>query len=242
MINAGNTCTVLIVDDDSNLRELISNSFKKENLESKLGLTSWEVFQSSNLSTEIKQLSSKFIDLIIQDINLPDGSGFSILSQNRDNWKNPNPKFLVLTTETDIKTRENAFQYGAQEYLAKPFFTQELLIRVKKILNIPICSNLKDQIKGNGFIKMPFNADYIVVNGLKVSLTPSEINIMKELLNSEIPLSSEILTERIATHSSGKFTFSKLHIQVCIARLRQKFHRISGSRVIKTKRLSGYYV
>jgi DNA-binding response OmpR family regulator len=242
MINAGNTCTVLIVDDDSNLRELINNSFKKENQKNKLGSISWEVFQSSNLNTEIKQLSSKFIDLVIQDLNLPDGNGLSVLSLNRNNWKNPNPKFLVLTTETDVKTRENTFQYGAQEYLPKPFFTQELLIRAKKILNIPICSNLKDQTKGDGFIKMPFNSDHIIINGLKVTLTPYEISIMKELLNSEIPLSSEILTERIATHSSGKFTISKLHVQVCITRLRQKFHGISGSRVIKTKRLFGYYV
>jgi DNA-binding response OmpR family regulator len=114
--------TVLIVDDDDTLRDVVVELFKN---------AGWESCCANSGFSALKMLETTDVDLILSDVRMPDGSGIDLLKSLRaSNRKNA---VILMSGFTDI-TREEALELGAFDLLPKPFSIVELLVKVRQAL------------------------------------------------------------------------------------------------------------
>jgi len=116
---------ILIIDDDSNLREGLAEVLEMEG---------FECYEAKNAKEGIDTAKKKNPDVIITDIQLPDLSGFQICQEIR---KFSREAIIIMMTgrfmSTDEKTQ--GFELGADEYLTKPFDIRELSVRIRQLLS-----------------------------------------------------------------------------------------------------------
>ncbi len=110
--------TILLVEDDP----ILGNGVKI-NLE----LEGYNVKWAKNLYDASIQIADNTFDLIILDLGLPDGSGLDFCKENRE----LSTPIIILTAQTDESTVVKGFEYGATDYVKKPFGTKELHARIK---------------------------------------------------------------------------------------------------------------
>ncbi|MFZ3231909.1 MAG: response regulator [Pseudobdellovibrio sp.] len=119
--------TILVVDDDPDLREIIFSIFEEEGFTVLLadnGKMAYEIFQANSL------------DLVVSDIRMPDGDGLTLLDQIRIH-NSKVPIVIFVTGFTDISV-ENCLKRGALHVFPKPFNQKELMDSVKIALEIPL--------------------------------------------------------------------------------------------------------
>ena len=113
---------LLLLEDDPSLGATLSERLLKEN---------YKVDWCKNLSGARKSLSENKYDLAILDVGLPDGSGFDLAKEIREQSLMP---FLFVTALGSAEDRLAGYEIGAEEYIPKPFHLKELLIRVEHVL------------------------------------------------------------------------------------------------------------
>jgi len=115
---------ILIIDDDTHLRESLSEV---------LDLEGFTCFEAGNAKTGIDSAKKNKPDVVIMDIQLPDSSGFQICQELRKFSKD---FILIMMTGRFLSAEEKTqgFSLGADEYLTKPFDIQELSIRIRQLL------------------------------------------------------------------------------------------------------------
>lgn len=114
---------ILLVEDDFVLGEGVTQELSK----------TYRVFWGRNQAEGLKLFErNRDIDLAILDVGLPDGSGFEIAKVLKEK---SSPLFLFLTAQADAESRLKGFELGAAEYVPKPFFLKELVLRVDHVLN-----------------------------------------------------------------------------------------------------------
>lgn len=159
--------SILLVEDDKSLGETL-----KERLGRDYKVT-WA--QSVAAAKEALRKES-FLDLVILDIGLPDGSGFEVAEYIRE--QSLHPVFLFLTAQADAEARLRGFEIGAEEFIPKPFHLKELLIRVQRVLDqnlAPAELNVADTVinftamsvrRKNGAIEYPPVSDLRILQYL----------------------------------------------------------------------------
>jgi len=170
-------------------------------------------------------------DLIVLDLGLPGQSGLSIL-QNWRSRDNATP-VIILTARDGWEDKVNGFKAGADDYLAKPFQIEELLVRINAVLRRS--AGLKPgELAVEGLSLDEQDQRVRLPNGEKLSLTGTEFKLLRYLmLNPGHLLSKSTLTEHVYQFDSDK---DSNVIEVYINRLRQKL----GSDLIRTRRGQGY--
>lgn len=114
---------VLVVDDNPALLELLGQTLTD---------AGYPTPRTADCAAGARQILEEFSpDLIILDVNLPDGDGFSLFPQIRSRWDGP---ILFLSARDADSDRLFGLGLGADDYLTKPFLTQELLLRIQLIL------------------------------------------------------------------------------------------------------------
>ena len=121
---ADNRLSILLVEDEENLHEAL-----KLNLE----LEGYEVTSAFDGSQALKAVQNEYFDLIIMDVMLPELDGISV-SENIRLQGNEVP-ILILSAKNSSADRILGLKKGADDYLAKPFNLEELLLRVHKLIN-----------------------------------------------------------------------------------------------------------
>ena len=101
--------TVLIVEDEDNARRLLRKHVEKQG---------FQVLEAANLQTGNKIIDTEFIDIVLLDINLPDGNGLTLLS--RITQELPTTQVVVITGHGDIDTAVEAMHSGARDFVTKP--------------------------------------------------------------------------------------------------------------------------
>ena len=125
---------ILVVDDQVDNIELLSIM---------LTMQGYEVEQNSDGKLAIEMARSKSPDLILLDVCMPEISGFEICQELKSNQDTQNIPIIFLTALTEADSKTIAFEYGADDYITKPFQIEEVLVRVKKQLEI---SQLKQEL------------------------------------------------------------------------------------------------
>lgn len=119
-----NDKTILVVDDEIDLLEMVESIFERAGFTNILTAVSGE--------KAIKIWKDRQPDLIILDIMMPGMDGLSVLKEIRETSNIP---VLLLTARGEAEDRVTGFESGADDYLVKPFHPKELLLRVKVILS-----------------------------------------------------------------------------------------------------------
>lgn len=116
---------ILVVEDDSNIEQLVS--FKLKN-------AGYTVSTAHNGAEALDFLKKQSVDLIITDVMMPVMGGKELVMELKKNPKtNPIP-VVMLTSRTLEKEIVEGFSLGVEDYIKKPFSPQELLVRVKTVL------------------------------------------------------------------------------------------------------------
>lgn len=170
-------------------------------------------------------------DLIVLDLGLPGQSGLQILQKWRER-DNATP-VIILTARDGWEDKVQGFKAGADDYLAKPFQTEELLVRINAVLRR--AAGLKPGSLEYGDLKLDESDQSVCLQtGKKVSLTGTEFRLLRYLmLHPGKLLSKTTLTEHVYQLDSDK---DSNVIEVYINRLRQKL----GQGLIQTRRGQGY--
>jgi two-component system OmpR family response regulator len=223
--------TILIVDDDAELRQLLLEYFKERDYTVLLadgGVQMWE------------QLDKNPVDLVILDLMLPGEDGLTLCRNLRANSKTP---ILMLTAKGDEMDRIVGLEMGADDYLHKPFIPRELLARVKNILRRSGDGREDNRnaraLHFSGWV-LDLDARHLVDgSGVIVSLPAGEFRILKLLAeNPNRVLSRDQLLDVSSGREAGPFDRT---IDVMISRLRRRLHDDGGdSALIKTVRSEGY--
>ena len=117
---------VLVVEDDSEIRELIGYFLEKEN---------FEIDKVDNGLDALKVLKKNKHQVIVLDLMIPglDGKNFAKIVKNLPE-EYGNPKIIMVTAKTEIEDVLEGLEIGADDYLRKPFDPRELVLRVKKLV------------------------------------------------------------------------------------------------------------
>ncbi len=170
--------SILVVDDEENLHEAL-----KLNLE----LEGYEVTSAYDGNEALQKINNEYFDLIIMDIMMPEVDGISVTETVRVN--NNDVPILMLSARSSSADRVLGLKKGADDYLAKPFNLEELLLRVSKLIE----KNKKIQVKETigdvyefGNNKINFKAqDAITWNGQQVELSKKEAMLLKLLIENK---------------------------------------------------------
>ena len=112
---------ILIIDDDPHILDLLSEL---------LGTKGFVVSSATGVQRAYKQISTQTFDLIISDMNMPDGSGLDIIKYSKQHC--PQTPILVITAFGTIENAVEAMHFGAFNYLTKPFSPQALFTLITK--------------------------------------------------------------------------------------------------------------
>ena len=114
---------ILVVEDDKNLRKLITTYLKKNN---------YTPFEANDGEEALEILDKYYINLIISDVMMPNMDGFELIKELRmSEYKLP---IILITAKDSIADKKEGFLSGADDYMVKPINLEELLLRIKVLL------------------------------------------------------------------------------------------------------------
>lgn len=176
---------VLVVDDEERMRKLISDFLKikgYETVEAGDGEEAIDVF-----------FADKEIALIILDVMMPKMDGWEVLKTVREHSKVP---VIMLTARTEETDELKGFEYGADEYISKPFSPKILVARVEAILRRSGVS--QDEVVRIGGIEVDKSAHSVKVDGKEIELSFKEYELLLYFIeNKGIALSREKILNNV---------------------------------------------
>ncbi|MEX2600299.1 MAG: response regulator transcription factor [Balneolaceae bacterium] len=217
---------ILVVEDDPTVRTLVKAVLEHEG-------SSVSVADTAKLGEQMATENS--YDMIILDLRLPDGNGYDICSNIRQNEITTPVLFLSAEHETDVKVR--CLKVGADDYLTKPFNSEELLARIEAIVRRSGNHGGEREITC-GEIKVNVIERVMNVNGVEVPLTNNEFSLLVYLIKNRGRIINQ---EELAKNVWGiSFDTQTNYINVYISYLRKKIRRHSDNAYIETIRKKGF--
>jgi two-component system alkaline phosphatase synthesis response regulator PhoP len=166
---------ILIVEDEKQMALALKDNFEFEG---------YEVSLAFEGETGLKEASGGMFDLIILDVMLPIISGFEICETIRK--RGVLTPVIMLTARSTDYDKVRGLDYGADDYVTKPFSLIELIARVKAVLRRGIIQHKEGEITGIvdiGILKMDFNSYTGIVGEQTVKMSHTEVEILKYLWN-----------------------------------------------------------
>lgn len=169
-------------------------------------------------------------DLVVLDLGLPDKSGLEVLRHWRG--KKNNIPVLILTARSAWQERVDGFEAGADDYLCKPFHTEELLARMTALLR-RANQQISSQLESAG-LALDENSQSVIVDGAEISLTGTEYRLLRYMMHNPGRVLSKL---QLVEHMYDDDTENDSNVvEAYIKMLRKKI----GAELIKTKRGQGY--
>ncbi|QSB08722.1 response regulator transcription factor [Lysinibacillus fusiformis] len=203
---------ILIIDDDNDIRNLISVYLENEGM---------ETFKAADAFEGLELLKSIDVDLIVLDIMMPKMNGIQACLKIREEKSMP---IIMLSAKSEDIDKIQGLTSGADDYLSKPFNPLELIARVKSQLRRSHKYNL--EIKNNrkiieiGELKINTDTRQVFVQGKETRLTPKEFDILELLAyNKGIVLSIQKIYEAVWKEDYFK---SDSTVMVHITKIREK--------------------
>ncbi|SFL94887.1 response regulator transcription factor [Salibacterium qingdaonense] len=181
--------TILIVEDEAILREIVKDYLLNEG---------YEVLEAADGNEALAIFEEHDVHLIILDIMLPEVDGWSVCRKIR---KTSDVAIIMLTARTDEDDTLLGFELGADDYVTKPYSPPILLARVKRLMDSRYARAGKlsdeDTLISNG-IHVHFSTRTVTVDGERISLTYTEFEILTYLMqNQGIIITREQLITKI---------------------------------------------
>lgn len=211
---------LLLIEDDIDITNNLKLLLKENN---------YEFDNAYNITEGINKLSNNY-DLIILDVSLPDGNGFSFY---KNHLLEKNIPVVFLTAKDDEDDIVNGLELGAEDYIAKPFSSKELLARIKRIL----LKKEKNKIIEIDNIKFDLEKMKVTKNNKEVKLTSLELKILYLFFtNLNRVITRESIIENIWNWTGNDVNDNT--VTVYLKRIREKL----GDNIIITVKGIGYRV
>lgn len=216
---------LLIIEDDKQIRRMIKLYFEDENyncLEAEDGLTAQMIFQTES------------IDIVFLDIMIPEIDGLQVCQFIRETSDVP---IIMLTAKSQEEDKLRGFEYGADEYVTKPFSLKVLAARAEAMMK-RINGNVS---KGNsvfkvGGLKVNKINNQVTINDEPISLTKKEYDLLSLLIQNEgIILSKQQILDKVWGY---EYEGDPRTVDTHMKRLREKLKEYKA--LIKTTRGRGY--
>ncbi len=212
---------ILLVEDNELIVKGLKYALKQNN---------YDVTTSFNYHDALDLIKQNIYDLVILDLTLPDGNGYNLGTYLKEKTKTP---FIFLTARDDEENIIKGLDIS-EDYLTKPFHMQELLTRIKKILERVSKQNIM-QINN---IKIDLDKCLVTIDEEEVTLTSLEYRLLKLLvLNKNKVVTREVILDKI-WDINGLYVNDNT-LSVYIKRLRAKLH---NTNLIKTIKGIGYRI
>ena len=214
---------ILLVEDDETLSELISEYLSEQG---------YDVTVCADAKVALDTAYERNFDILILDVKLPKGDGFSLLRELR-RLGDDTPAIFTTSLNT-LQDLEIGYKSGCDDYLKKPYELKELLLRIQILLKRKF-SHVNDEfIELNGGYKFYPSSKTLRQNGQIVSLSNKESELLALFLeNKNALLSKEAIFEKIWNYGEEP---SELSLRVYVKNLR----RILGKDAIINRRGDGY--
>lgn len=222
---------ILVVEDEATLNKNISDALISEN---------FRVESAFDGLLAERFLKKESFDCVIMDINLPIKNGYDLCKEFRK--YNTQTPVLMLTAFDELEDKIKGFDSGADDYLTKPFFMKELVLRVNSLIKRSRNqkSNPTGEIIQVGDITINLNNKRVTLQNKEISLTPREYQILVKLSENigEIISKKELVKEIWGT----SIDINTNTIEVYINFLRNKIDKPFDRNFIRTKVGYGYYL
>lgn len=215
---------ILIVEDEQNLARFIELELKHED---------YNVDIEYDGRTGLDKALNKSYDLIILDLMLPNINGLEICRQIRQEQSTP---IIIITAKGETYDKVAGLDYGADDYIVKPFDIEELLARIRAILRRQPQKNVIDI---NGII-IDKDAFKVTVDGTQLELTKTEYDLLYVLAENR---NHVMRREQILDHVWGFNSEVETNVvDVYIRYLRNKLKPFNKEKSIETVRGVGYVI
>jgi len=217
---------ILYVEDEKYMARAVAQVLRKNN---------YSVDLAYDGESGLDLVSSGLYDIVILDIMLPKLDGIGVLHEMRK--RSILTPVILLTAKGETEDKVKGLDSGADDYLAKPFQTEELMARLRA-LGRRRGQFTADNILCYGDIELNYNTLNLLGNGQTFHLTLKESQLLELLItNKGQAITTEIIIEKLWGWNSDT---EDSHVQVQVAFLRKKLSLITKRVKIKTVRGIGY--
>ena len=218
---------ILVVDDEPNIRDLLSQS---------LQFAGFQVRTVINGAQTISAVLEEEPDLIVLDVMLPDMNGFSVTKRLRDAGYTAPILFLTAKDETEDKIK--GLNAGGDDYVTKPFSLDEIVARIQAILRRTMQNEEEEQVIRAGELTMDQDTHDVYVGDTQIELSPTEFKLLRYLmLNPNRVLSKAQILDHVWEYD---FNGDAGIVESYISYLRRKIDPQASEPLIQTKRGCGY--
>ena len=219
---------LLLVEDSTQLNKALSTILKRN---------SFVVDSAFDGEEALLFVDQYQYDVIILDVMMPKLNGFEVLKILRD--KGIDTPVIMLTAKSTTEDKINGLDLGADDYLAKPFNTEELLARIRALLRRKPTYK-KEELLTFGDLSLNVNTSTLLCGDKQIPLMNKELQIMVLLMNNQGNIVSLDEISKSAWDIDAYSTSE--NVWVFISYLRKKINKVSSKVLIKSVRYQGYYL
>ena len=218
--------TILIVEDEKDIRELLAFS---------LGREGFAVLEAETGVAALSLAAMKKPDLVLLDLMLPGMDGLSVCKQMQRDPATAEIPVIMLTAKGEEVDRIVGLELGAADYIVKPFSLREAVLRIRAVLKRGKTER-KERVLRCGPVTLDPGSHSVRVNGAEVDLTVTEFRLLEDLLRNQGTVRDR---EQILTAVWGhSFEGYSRTVDTHVRRLRAKLGE--GAEMIETIRGIGY--
>ncbi|MBV9044450.1 MAG: response regulator transcription factor [Alphaproteobacteria bacterium] len=217
---------ILVVDDEPPIRRFLRTSLTAQG---------YEVVEAADGQRALDLMRRNAVALIVLDLGLPGIDGFEVIRRTREGGSTV--PIVVLSARTDEAGKVRALDLGADDYVSKPFGTDELLARVRTALRHRLQQEGEKPIFKSGDLSVDLVRRIVTVRGAEVKLTPREYDVLRVL----VAHAGKVLTHKHILREVWGSETDVQYLRIYIRTLRQKIEADPQQPVlIQTEQGVGY--
>ncbi len=198
---------VLVVDDEPPIRRFLRTS---------LSAQGYHVLEAENGSTALALIARNPPDVIVLDLGLPDIDGVEIIRRLRDD--DSTVPVIVLSSRADERGKVQALDLGADDYVTKPFGTDELLARLRAALRHRLQQHGERPVFRSGDLSVDLVRRIVTVRGEEVKLSPREYDLLRLFVGH----AGKVLTHKFILREVWGSDTDVQYLRIYVRSLRQK--------------------
>lgn len=161
---------ILVVDDEPQIRRFLRTS---------LGAQGYRLSEAASGAEALARAAKDEPDLVILDLGLPDGDGFSVIERLREKSQVP---IIVLSVRNDERGKVHALDLGADDYVTKPFGMEELVARIRAAMRHRLQAQGEAPVFRSGDLAVDLVRRIVTVGDRKVKLSAREYDLLRILV------------------------------------------------------------
>jgi two-component system KDP operon response regulator KdpE len=217
--------TVLVIDDEPPIRRLLRLTLEPQG---------YRVFEADNGQLGLQEAAARRPDVIVLELGLPDMDGVTVLKRLREWSQTP---VLVLSVRDREADKVAALDNGADDYLTKPFGTEELLARMRAVQRRAPEAQ-EEPVFVSGDLTVDLASRTVMVKKKEVHLTATEYALLRELVRhaGRVVMHAQLLRAVWGPNSENQSQY----LRVYITHLRKKLETTTSGKLIQTEPGIGY--